>query len=147
MTTNSSQSTHVGEWNPALDPNRQNRWCHFILPSYSKPTSGKYQNHPNAYYGMFVCEDSSKELYFSAYNVAFALGYDEPRDCIENLVPASDRKTVDFANGVFLNKKGVRDLVGKTHGLLENRFKTWFEDYVNKCENRTTIDVFDNCPT
>ncbi|KAF8796705.1 hypothetical protein HNY73_001051 [Argiope bruennichi] len=146
MSQNSRDSSHIGVWNPADDPNRQHRWTHFIIPTMPKPIRGKYRNHPNAYFGMFVYQSPNKELYFFSYNVAFALGYDEPREAIEKLVPSSDKKRISYASGIFLNKEGVYNLISKTNGLNENEFKSWFDDYINKCENRTTIDVFDNCP-
>lgn len=115
---------------------RHYKWSHFIIDVLGKPSTGKYKKDPGAYYAMFVIQTPQGELLFFSYNIAFALGYDDPSVTVKQLVPPEDQIRLDFASGIFLSKEGVYKLMQQSP--TNDAFKNWFESYVHACESDLT---------
>lgn len=131
-------------WNPAEDPDRTDRWALVRYPRYTL-----HRGDLQTEYNMYVYQDEHLNLYFSANDVAWCLGYEAapPHKVVEKHVPPQDLHTLSYATGQFMTVDGVRRFLDRTHGRDEVRFRDWFEKYVTECENKVNTSPFSTCPS
>lgn len=109
---------------------RQIEWIHFA-PLSSSAFRSDCQ--------LIVYKTPDDRFYFFGNALLWCLGYDDPHEDLQRIVPVEKQHTVPLGSGLFLDEETIRDI-----GSANVTFMDWFEGYLTKCKGNSDHP---DCPT